>query len=165
MKEMVINLDKTTRRPVAKLDWFSNCNALLDTGALVPVWTAPVDILIELGAKLYKRNVSFSGFGGEAHGDLYRINFKLKDVIYVDMPIVAKETKELNCSMLLPATMFEKMIYTIDDVDKKIEIRIPDNQVVRNLRLSNDKDGISVYLAGTYETVEEFLDGLDKNEK
>ena len=81
------------------------------------------------------------------------------------MPIVAKETKELNCSMLLPATIFEKMIYTIDDIDKKIEIRIPDNQVVRNLRLSNDKGGISVYLAGTYETVEEFLDGLDKNEK
>ena len=46
MKEMIINLDKNTRRPVAKLDWFYNCNALLDTGALVPVWTAPVDILI-----------------------------------------------------------------------------------------------------------------------
>ena len=74
----------------------------------------------------------------------------------MDMPIVVKETKELNCSLLLPATMFEKMIYTIDDIDKKLEIRIPDNQIVRNLRLSNGKGGISVYLAGTYETVEKY---------
>ena len=102
------------------------------------------------------RDVSFGGFGGKTQGNLYRVTFKLNNIIYVDMPIIAKEMNDLSCHMIISATMFEKMIYTIDDIDKKLEIRIPDNQIVRNLRLSNEKGGISVYLAGTYEAVEEY---------
>lgn len=156
MIETIIKLDKDARRPIAELDWFDGCLAMIDTGAIIPVWTSTDNSLIELGATLERKDVSFGGFGGEAVGNQYRINFKLGNIIYVDMPIIAKQMNDLSCHMVLSATLFEKMIYTIDDINKKLEIKIFDNQPVRNLRLSNDKGGVSVYLAGTYETVEEY---------
>lgn len=156
MVDMIINLDKMARRPIAQIDWFDGCLAMIDTGAIIPIWTLTDNDLIEIGATLERKNVSFGGFGGEAVGNQYRINFKLGDIIYVDMPIIAKEMSDLSCHMILPATMFEKIIYTIDDIHKTLEIKILDNQIVRNLRMSNDNGGISVYLAGTYETIEEY---------
>lgn len=156
MLEMTISLNRNTRRPIAMIDWFKGCRAMIDTGAIIPVWTASDNDLKILGATLERKNVSFGGFGGEAKGNQYRINFKLDKLMYVDMPIIAKEMSDLSCHMILPATMFEKMIYTIDDINKKLEIKILDNQIVRNLRISNDKGSLSVYLAGTYETIEEY---------
>ena len=156
MIEITINLNKNTRRPIAMIDWFKGCRAMIDTGAIIPVWTASDNDLKILGATLERKNVSFGGFGGEAKGNQYRINFRLDKLMYVDMPIIAKEMSDLSCHMILPATMFEKMIYTIDDISKKMEIKILDNQIVRNLRLSNDKGSISVYLAGAYESIEEY---------
>ena len=156
MVDILINLDKKARRPIAELDWFDGCLAMIDTGAIIPIWTSTDNDLIELGATLERKNVSFGGFGGEAVGNQYRINFKLGNIIYVDMPIIAKEMSDLSCQLILSATMFEKMIFTIDNINKKLEIKILDNQIVRNLRLSNDKGGNSVCLAGTYETVEEY---------
>lgn len=55
------------------------------------------ELLIELGAKLIKKNVKFSGFGGDAVGNLYRVNFLLNDLIYIDMLIVATEMDNLQC--------------------------------------------------------------------
>ena len=161
MIETIIKLDKDARRPIAELDWFDGCLAMIDTGAIIPVWTSTDNSLIEIGATLERKDVSFGGFGGEAVGNQYRINFKLGNIIYVDMPIIAKQMNDLSCHMVLSATLFEKMIYTIDDINKTLEIKIFDNQPVRNLRLSNDKGGVSVYLAGTYETVEEYNAHVD----
>lgn len=156
MIEIAIQLNKNTRRPIVLLDWFRGCRALIDTGALIPIWTAKDTDLIELGATLERKNVSFGGFGGEAVGNQYRISFKLGSIVYVDMPIIAKEMSGLSCHMILPATMFTGMVYTINDKEKTFGLRILDNQPVRNLRLSTDTGDLSVYLAGTYETVEEY---------
>ncbi|MCM1304106.1 MAG: hypothetical protein NC306_08320 [Butyrivibrio sp.] len=153
---MTIQLNKNTRRPIALLDWFRGCRALIDTGALIPIWTAKDTDLIELGATLERENISFGGFGGEAAGNQYRINFKLGSIIYADMPIIAKEMSGLSCHMILPATMFTGMVYTINDKEKTFGIRILDNQPVRNLRLSTDAGDLSVYLAGAYESIEEY---------
>jgi hypothetical protein len=52
-------------RPIVKLDYiFSGCTALIDTGALFPVWTKDTKLLEQLGAKLVKKDVGFNGFGG-----------------------------------------------------------------------------------------------------
>lgn len=72
-----ISLDQSARRPIARLDWFSGCRALIDTGALFPVWTKSEALLRKLGGRLETGNVSFSGFGGKTSGQLYRINFHL----------------------------------------------------------------------------------------
>lgn len=60
--QLTIQLDKFARRPIARLDWFKDCRALIDTGALFPVWTKGEMLLAKLGARLEKENVSFSGF-------------------------------------------------------------------------------------------------------
>lgn len=154
--QLTIQLDKYARRPIARLNWFNDCRALIDTGALFPVWTKGEPLLVKLGARLEKENVSFSGFGGETNGNLYRIDFTLNGLQYIDMPIVAKSMNDLNCHMILSATMFEKMVYTIDTVNKYLNIDTIDNQIVRILRISDEYSNFSAYLAGTYETVEDY---------
>lgn len=155
--QVTLKLDASARRPVVKLDWFNGCRALVDTGALFPVWTASEKILShKLGAKLEKSDISFSGFGGNVSGTLYRVNFKLSHLLFLDMPIIATNMDSLNCHLILPATMFDKMIYEIDTINHALNIDTKDNQLVRILRLSDDNGKISVYLAGTYERVEDY---------
>lgn len=46
-----LDLEEYTNRPIIKLDnIFPGCNALLDTGALFPLWTKDVELLKSLGA-------------------------------------------------------------------------------------------------------------------
>lgn len=93
--QLDISLDKSARRPVARLEWFSGCRALIDTGALFPVWTKSESLLIKLGGKLERNNISFSGFGGKTDGQLYRVNFNLNGLQYIDMPVVVKPMDDL----------------------------------------------------------------------
>jgi len=154
--QLTLKLDASARRPVVKLDWFNGCRALLDTGALFPVWTANGNSLQQLGAKLIKEKVNFGGFGGDAEGSLYRIDFQLGGLIFKDMPIVATNMKDLNCHLILPATMFDKMVYEIDTINHALNVDTKDNQLIRILKVSDDSGKISVYLAGTYENVEDY---------
>lgn len=156
--QMTIQLDKEARRPIAQIDWFEGCRALIDTGALFPVWNKSEDALVKkLGAELIRKDVTFKGFGGETQGNLYRVNFILNNLHYINMPIIANRIQGANWSMLLSATMFDGMVYEIDTVNKKLNIDVKDNQPVRILRLSDDDNSISVYLAGTYKTDDEYL--------
>lgn len=156
--QMTIQLDEEARRPIAQIDWFEGCRALIDTGALFTVWNKSEDTLVKkLGAELIRRDVTFKGFGGETQGNLYRVNFILNNLHYINMPIIANRIQGANWSMLLSATMFDGMIYEIDTVNKKLNIDVKDNQPVRILRLSDDDNSISVYLAGTYKTDNEYL--------
>ena len=111
-----IPLNKKIRRPVLMLDsWFPGCRAMLDTGAVCSVWTAPTFQLLKLGAELTKRDESFGSFGGSTTGNLYEVDLRLKDLTYKKLPIIVARQDKLNCHLLLPATMFENMIYTIND--------------------------------------------------
>lgn len=90
--QMTIQLDKKARRPIAEIDWFEGCRALIDIGALFPIWNGiGEDLEHSFNAKLQKRNVAFRGFGGEAKGDVYRVNFELNGLHYLDMPIIVSE--------------------------------------------------------------------------
>lgn len=103
----------------------------------------------KLGAVLIKRNIKFSDFGGETQGNLYRVNFELNGLYYLNMPIVASKLNNANWNMILSATMFDGMVYEIDTINKRLNLNVKDNQPVRILRLSDDNNSISVYLAGT----------------
>ena len=152
--QITIQLDDKARRPIANLNWFNGCRALIDTGALFPIWNKSEDMLVKkLGAKLIKQNVGFKGFGGETQGNLYRVSFELNGLYYIDMPIVANRIQGANWSMIISATMFDGMTYEIDTINKKLNIDVNDNQTVRILRLSDDDNSISVYLAGTKECI------------
>ena len=156
--QITIQLDDRARRPIANIKWFNGCRALIDTGALFPIWNKNEDILVKkLGAALIKRDVIFGGFGGEARGNLYRVNFELNGIYYIDMPIVASKLVRANWNMIISATMFDGMIYEIDTISKTLNINVKDNQPVRILKLSDDSDNISVYLAGTYESKDAYM--------
>lgn len=69
--EQIFDLEVSADRPILRLDdLFPGCTALIDTGALFPVWTKSRELLEALGAKIVKRNISFSGFGGDTCGDI-----------------------------------------------------------------------------------------------
>ena len=162
--QITIQLDNKARRPIANINWFSGCRAFIDTGALFPIWNGDGKSLEQgFQAKLLKRNVIFGGFGGSAKGDLYRVNFELNGIYYIDMPIIASEIEGTNWNMILSATMFDGMIYELDTINKTLSITIKDNQPVRILKLSDDNNNISVYLAGTYETKDSYIKG-NKND-
>lgn len=150
-------LDNKARRPIAHINWFKGCRALIDTGALFPIWNGDGKSLEQgFHAELKRKNVIFGGFGGKAKGDLYRVNFEINGLHYLDMPIMASELEGTNWNMIISATMFEGMAYEIDTVNKKLNINTQDNQPVRILRLSGDNNNVSVYLAGTYGTGNEY---------
>lgn len=151
--QITIQLDDKARRPIANLSWFHGCRALIDTGALFPIWNGDGKTLEDgFHASLQKKNVVFSGFGGKTLGDFYRVNFDMNGLYYIDMPIIASELPGSNWNMILSATMFDGMVYEIDTINKKLRIDTKDNQPVRILRLSDDNNHLSVYLAGAYKT-------------
>ena len=102
----------------------------------------------------------FGGFGGKAKGDLYRVNFELNGIYYIEIPIITSELEGTNWNLIISATMFDGMSYEIDTVNKKLNIDTKDNQPVRILKLSDDNNSISVYLAGTYETENDYYNKI-----
>lgn len=136
MKQFTLNLDVTQQRPVIDL---KNFTALLDTGAYFPVWTAHERILLKkFDAKLVKKNVSFTGFGGIATGNLYRIMFELGDLIFPSLPIITNSDITVPFNMILSATMLKGLIYEIDDSNHKFNVTIPDKEsTIRNLKVES----------------------------
>ena len=134
--QFTLPLRTLPRRPVVPLKDFFGIHAMLDTGALIPVWTDREQLLQACGAKLIARDTTFTGFGGEAGGNTYVIkNFKFGSLLYPDFHIVVSKTN-IPAQMILPATMFDGLIYEIDTHNHALNIEIPDTQsLVRNLTL------------------------------
>lgn len=143
--EMIYRLEDKTNRPIIKLDMiFSGCTALLDTGAIIPVWTKDVKLLQRLGGTLVKRNVGFAGFGGKTKGDLYNMNLILDKIVFPKLPIIVHNDDSIPGYFLFSATMFKSMIYTIDDITKQFIVISPSNQVCQNIKVITNNGKISV---------------------
>ena len=141
MKQFTILMQKKTQRPVLRLKDFYDYDAMLDTGALFPVWVEEEDILIDLGASIVSEDVEFGGFGGSAHGKLYVLPLlKIGNLVFPNLHIIACQM-DLPCQMILSATMFRNLIYEIDDYNHRFNVTIPDTESeVRNLMIW-DKEG------------------------
>ena len=137
MKQFTFILDNHQQRPVIRLD--NGLRALLDTGAYIPVWTDEENILKEkLGAQLFAQNVSFTGFGGKTTGNLYKVTLQIGQLVYPNMSIVANAELDTPFNLILSATMFQNLIYEVDDKNHKFNITIPDTEsIVRNLRIKS----------------------------
>ena len=141
MRSFTMRLQKQSQRPVIALPEWHHYGAMLDTGALYPIWVREERILQEMGAEIIQDQVSFGGFGGEATGKLYRIPFfQLGELIYPGLCVIAHKL-DLPCHMIVSATMFSKLRYEIDDENHALNVTIPDGQSnVRNLVIE-DRDG------------------------
>lgn len=138
-----MTLNKDFQRPIIYLSNWHGLNALLDTGALFPVWTAPETILPSLGGVLIQKNVVFGGFGGKTHGNLYQLKeVAIGKLIFPEMAVISCNAFEnVPYHILLSATMFQHLRYEIDDENHKFNVMIPDREsCVRNLKIQ-DKNG------------------------
>lgn len=140
MKQFTMILNEKFQRPIIYLNNWHGLNALLDTGALFPIWTAPEEALISIGATKIKENVKFSGFGGETNGNLYRLqSIAIGKLIFPEMAIIScNDLKNVPYHIILSATMFHNLIYEIDNKNHKLNVTVPDGEsIVRNLRIED----------------------------
>lgn len=143
--------DDSFSRPVINLDnIFPGCKALIDTGALFPVWTALEEGLIALGAQP-DPNCStgkISGFGGIAKGNLYRITVDLNGIYYIELPILASRLATSRFHLVLPSTMFSGMELVVDYQNHSLDIDTRSNQVSYHLHHKSNDDGTLVLTNG-----------------
>lgn len=116
------------------LEDFYGIDAMIDSGALFPIWVEDEELLVEMGGTMVLEEAEFGGFGGSAKGKLYKIPYiKIGALTFPNFHIIACKMN-LPCQMLMSATMFRNLIYEIDDYNHKFNVTIPDDQsVVRNL--------------------------------
>lgn len=146
MKQFVLKLQEKAQRPVIHLKDFYGIDAMLDTGALFPIWTAEEETLKLLGGVIEKDNVKFGGFGGIADGKLYKLpRFQVGELIYPDFHIISCEMN-MPGQALLSATMFQGLRYEVDDENHALTVTIPDKQNnVRNLRIIDENGRLYVF--------------------
>lgn len=148
MKQMTLELDSAYQRPVVTLDNFYGLDAMLDTGAVYPVWMNGVESLCKLGAIKVIDSIEFGGLGGMTKGALYEIpSFQLGDLIYPHMKIIAHRS-HFPVPILLPATMFNNLIYEIDNKHHCLNITVPDDEsIIRNLTIKDENGHLRIFCA------------------
>ena len=126
---------------------------LIDTGSVVPIWTADLSVLKDLGATFHKPNVPISGFGGATYGDAYTLpDLYIGKLHFRDVKIVASaELGNVPFYMIISATMFRDLAYEIDMIEYNLNIRLKsiDSFERKLLVYSKDKDAyenLSLYL-------------------
>lgn len=140
MKQFTLNLVKDTVRPVVMLKTWNNFRALLDTGAYFPIWTADESLLADLGGDCIKKGVPFGGFGGETKGNLYVLpNMFVGDLIFSNIHILAcNDLRNTPFQLILSATMFQNLIYEVDDKNHRFNVNIPDDEShIRNFSIKD----------------------------
>ena len=151
MMQFTLLLNEETQRPVVTLKNWHRFSVMLDTGALFPIWVGDATILEKMNAVVVKEKVRFGGFGGDAYGTLYKIPyFQFGDLIY-PWPHVVTHKMDLPCHMIVSATMFNDMIFEVDNRNHRLSVTIPDGEShVRNL-IIRDENGKLVVLCTANE--------------
>lgn len=111
------------------------------------IWTADESILKDLGGKCIRKGVSFGGFGGKTEGNLYVLpSLLVGDLVFSNVHIIASDDlKDTPFQLILSATMFQNLIYEIDDKNHKLNVNIPDDEnIVRNLRIIDSNGRLHV---------------------
>lgn len=140
MRQFTLGIEYDRTRPVLRLRTFKGYRALLDTGAVVPLWTNKEFLLAdELDGTLVKKNVVIEGLGGSATGNLYELPVvQLGDLVYPSFHIVScPQFENEPYDLILSATMLDHLIYEIDTKHHKLNIEIPDEESnVRDMRVT-----------------------------
>ena len=146
MKQFTLGLREEHQRPVAYIPEFHELDALIDTGSVLPIWFAGEEKLQQLGGVKIRQSVPFGGLGGMTRGALYRLPlFNLGGLLYPNMSIIARHDRSMIMPLLLPATMFNNLIYEIDNVHHKLNITVPDTEShVRALTVKSENGRLHV---------------------
>ena len=148
MKQITLPLTMIDPRPVVKLEEDFELYAMLDTGAVIPVWVDEEKYLQAIGGVKVRENATFGGFGGNTSGPLYHIpTFTVGDLTFPHLPVIVSEM-DAPFHMILSATMFKRLIYEIDDYHHKLNITVPDGEsLIRNIIDRDDNGRLKIVLA------------------
>lgn len=146
MRQMTLDLIEKYQRPVVKLIDFYGFEAMIDTGTVYPVWMNGESNLHKLGAAKVMDSIEFGGLGGMTNGSLYEVpTFQLGDLVYPCMKIIAHRSN-FPVPILLPATMFNNLIYEIDNKHHRLNITVPDDESIsRNLTIKDENGHLRVF--------------------
>ena len=149
MKQFTLHLREDVQRPTAILTELSHLHAMLDTGAVLPVWVSNEERLRSMGGVPFARNQPFGGFGGMTTGTLYKMPFfRIGELIFPDFPIIASRI-DLPCQLILSATMFNGLIYEVDDCNHRLNVSIPDHEShIRKLIIEDKNGSLHVFCTG-----------------
>ncbi|MBO6178857.1 MAG: hypothetical protein J6O04_06775 [Selenomonadaceae bacterium] len=150
MRQMTLRLIEKYQRPVVKLTNFHGLDAMIDTGALYPVWMAGEGQIRRIGGTKKIENVEFGGLGGMTQGSLYELShFQIGDLIFPNMNIIVHKS-DFPVPMLLPATMFESLIYEINNKTHRLNIVVPDDESIsRNLKIRSENGQLYIFCSST----------------
>lgn len=150
MYRVVKKLVGKSLRPIIELNLFAGCLAMIDTGAEIPVWVGEEEQLAALdGVSSTGVRSSIDGFGGASEGNVYRMTWEFEGLHYIEMPVVACKMKNISWDIVLPATMFDGMRYTVDNIRGEMVFEIQDNQTVRHLKLLGKDGSIHIFYQQT----------------
>lgn len=154
MYSLYFKLSTSTTRPMLRI---GKTVALLDTGAEIPVWLSDFTSfkLFFPDAKLKLESAPLKGFGETVYCPVYTCTLKLGTLTYKDMPILFYPMQNVNYQLILSASMFYALNYTIDNINSKLIIEVPEGQsLLRRLHI-NDSQGNMHVLANEHSLTPE----------
>lgn len=127
MKEFSIPLKRKCERPVIEL---YKLNSLIDTGAVIPVFSIDPAIIEKFfDIKLILETGFIGGFGGSEKGSVYSIkNFEIGELKFKDFEVFVPDRPKIQFPFLLSATLFYGMDYEFDTINEKFIVRMKDDQ-------------------------------------
>lgn len=142
MREFFLPTLADYRRPVVEL---YGLQALIDTGAVIPMFSLP---LISMTEKLFpgekiRDNVPISGISGIAMGCVYSINeFRVGEMCFSPFEVFVPHEMRIKYPLLLSATLFYGTDYGFDTNNNIFHITVSDDaRLNKEFRLK--------FLAGT----------------
>ena len=149
MNVIEVELQTNRWRPIIDL---YNYETLIDTGAVVPVFSVPMEFLaVRFNAKLIKDNVYFGGFGGgKSYGSIYSLsNFYIKKLHFKTLECFIPYTPDKSFSIILSAPLFYHIGYEFRAYENKLILKIPDDKLTNNeFLITNLSDKICVQMNG-----------------
>ena len=146
--QITFPLNNAAQKPTLALGNFDGCTALIDTGAMLPMWIKDKESLEAIGGYKTGYNQTITTADGKIiTKELYRLTVHLGDIIFVDMPILLSpiSSKALkNIHVILAATNFRGMVYTIDTLNDTLTLDIKDGQKVRNVKVVDESGNIDI---------------------
>lgn len=138
---------------------------MLDTGADIPVYCKGLDLFKDWTRSIdnvsFFKSYSIGGFGkGSEESELYNVpKFELSDgnnaITYHNMKIAVVSKPRIPCDLILSASLFMKMRYTIDCLNSHNSLVIEADKNLYGVGFYPNKETIYIFTEDIGEIVEE----------
>lgn len=134
-------------------------DALVDTGAVVPVIFMSDKDIIKYGLTLNGRNCLLKGLGGSGElCDKYSGSIDINGILFPNISILRKGN-DRPFKLLLPASMFYEFDMHISNLRQTFTIENNSNQVSYIAKVINDKTGEITSLENSFDEAMGLLSG------